>query len=248
MGDRDIDDDKRAATAGVLGAASGSGRPGPTDAEYASSQGLCQPDTGQPTQPGPEHSGHPTQGMGQPGPEHTGHPAQGMGQPGPEHTAHPTHNHTQPGPEHSGHPAQGMGQPSPEHPPHGLSQSGASKSGASISTKGLLIAAATLTAVALTATAAFFVLQPDPPRQTAAQQSPTAPGNRTPGGSPAAASPDGPLLRGTYNAHTVVKSIAGTTTNDHVGKLISDCPSTTGTAVAGRPRQPDQFVQATRSP
>lgn len=255
------DDKKRGAAAGALGAAGGAGQavgqPGTEHLLYPvppqAQPGLGHtghPAQGTAGQPGPEHIGHPAHGMGQrgpeqpghlahnhqqPGPEHTGHPTQGMGQPGPEQPGHLAHNHPQPGPEHTGHPAQGMGQPGPEH----AGRPGASQAGTSLSAKGVLIGAAVLAAVVAAATAAFYVLRPDPPQQAAAPQSAPAaeigtPGGRAPGGgAPAAATPDGPVLRGTYSMHTTVRSPAGTSTNDQVGKMASDCARCDVTAVGG---------------
>ena len=115
---------------------------------------------------------------------------------------------------------QAFGQPGVGQP---FGQPGVAQAGASISIKGFLIAAAAIVAVIVAAIGAFLVLRPDPPRQTAEQQSPTAAANPT-GATPGAANAGEPLLRGTYNGRVTVTSSAGTTTNDTVQTATSDCP------------------------
>jgi hypothetical protein len=125
---------------------------------------------------------------------------------------------------HAGQPAAQTGTGYPAQP--GAGPSGATSS---ISVKGILIAAAAIVAVIIAIVAAFFVLRPNPPQHTAAQQSPTTAANPTPGANPGsatsgAAAAAGPWFRGTYNyANT---SVSGTIT------VTSDCPTCDATVTS----------------
>jgi hypothetical protein len=110
-----------------------------------------------------------------------------------------------------------------------------------ISIKGILIAAAAIVAVVIAAVAAFFLLRPNPPQQTAAQQSPTTAANLPPGAAPAAATSDGPLLRGTYRELVEVRSSAGTSTGDNIVTITSDCPRCDVTIAAQAPTSAYQW-------
>ncbi len=108
-------------------------------------------------------------------------------------------------------------------PPAG--QPGVAQPGPWISIKSVLIGVAAIVAAIIAAIAAFFVLRPDLPQQTAEQQSRSTGGDPTVGStSGTAATPSEPLFRGTYSSHVTVTSIAGTTTNDNIGTVTSDCP------------------------
>ncbi len=143
--------------------------------------------------------------VGQPGAGHAGHagqPGAGGGYAGQSESAHGGH----------------VGQPGAGHAGH------AGQHGPSVSTKGLLIAAGAFGAVVV-AVAAFFILRPDTPQQTAAQESPTTITSPLPGAIPGAAAPEGPGFRGTYNWRNS-SGQAGTVT------VTSDCPTCDATATS----------------
>ncbi|BBY90650.1 hypothetical protein MGALJ_03190 [Mycobacterium gallinarum] len=96
--------------------------------------------------------------------------------------------------------------------------------GARLSIKGVLVSVAVIVAVIVAAIAAFLVLRPDPPRQTADEQSLGTAATPSDGATPGIAASSEALFRGTYSSQVTVTSSAGTTTKNNVGTAVSDCP------------------------
>lgn len=244
MPDREDDDDGRPAGAVFPIGAGEAGRAGGVDAGHAGAKALGDPGAKGLGDPSAKGLGNPggTKGLGDPSAKELGNPdgTKGLGDPGgAKGLGNP--GSAQPGYGQPGYPMPGYGQPGyappgypqpgftpPSYAPQGFTPPRSAQPGAGLSIKAILASIAAIVAVIVAALAAFFVLRPDPQRQTAQEQQEQAAGTiNTPSGggpTPSIATSGEPLFRGTYRSQVTVTSPAGVSTNENVGTAASDCP------------------------
>jgi hypothetical protein len=146
----------------------------------------------------------------------------GSAQPGYGQPSYPTPGYGQPGFAPPGYPQPGFAPQS--YAPQGFTPPGSAQPGAGLSIKAILASIAAIVAVIVAAIAAFFVMRPDPPRQTAQEQPVGTIETPSAGATPGVATSSEPLFRGTYSSRVTVTSAAGVSTKDNVGTAVSDCP------------------------
>jgi hypothetical protein len=236
MPDREEGDDRRPAGAIFPGAGGDAGRAGSADAGHAGAKGLGNPGDA-------KGLGNPGggKGLGDPGGDKglgtPGFPQQSIPQPGYAPPNYPPPNYppqgyappsygppgfTPPGYAPPDYAPQGYAPPSVAPP--GYAPPSFAPPGARLSIKGILVSVAAIVAVIVAAIAAFLALRPDPPRQTADEQSLGTAATPSDGATPSVMTASEPLFRGTYSSRVTVTSSAGVYTNDNVGTAVSDCP------------------------
>ena len=181
-------------------------------------------------------------GLGNPGgAKGLGNPGggKGLGNPGSAQPGYGPPGYAPPGYGQPGYAPPGYSQPGftpPSYAPQGFTPPGFTQPGSALSIKAVLASIAAIVAVIVAAIAAFFVLRPDPPRQTA-QEPPVGTIDTPSGGgaTPGIATSSEPLFRGTYSSRVTVTSVAGTSTNENVGTVVSDCPHCDVTLSGGGP-------------
>lgn len=202
MPDREDDDDRRPAGAIFPGAAGEAGRAAGADSGHAGAKGLGDP------------AG--AKGLGDPG------GAKGLGDPRFAPPGNGPPGYVPPSSTPPGYAPQGFTPPG--YAPPGYVPPSFAPPGARLSIKGVLVSVAAIVAVIVAAIAAFLVLRPDPPRQTADEQSLGTAATPSDGATPSVMTASEPLFRGTYSSRVTVTSSAGVYTNDNVGTVVSDCP------------------------
>jgi len=241
MPDRTDDDDGRRVGGVFPGAAPDAARAGGLDAGPAGAKGLGDPGAlkglGDPG--GAKELGGPggAKGLGDPGgAKGLGNPggakglgdpggAKGLGNPGGAKglgdPGLPRQSFPQPGYPQPGYPPPGV--TPPRYAPQGFTPPAVAQPSSWLSIKAILISVAAIVAVIVAAIAAFLVLRPDPPRQTADEQSVGTIDVPSGGATPGVATSSQALFRGSYSSRVTVTSSAGVYTNDNVGTAASDC-------------------------
>lgn len=218
MPDREDDDDRRRAGGVFPGAAGDPARAGGVDAGNAGVKGLGDPSAVKElgNSGGVKGLGDPggAKGLGDPG------GAKGLGNPGgAKGLGNPSYGPSGGPPSYAP-----QGYPPPGYAPQGFTPPGVAQPSSWLSIKAVLISVAVIVAVIVAAIAAFFLLRPDPPQQTAQEQPVGTIDTPSNGATPSIATAGEPLFRGTYSSRVTVTSAAGTSTKDNIGTAASDCP------------------------